>query len=817
MSGSRNIPPSRPRRDDGWLSDDQSALYREQPDTLAPDQPTMPLASPYAGPAFVGQARGHDQPDEAASTPPDETSYQRRGPSRPAHRGPTSDDQRPRRPRDTWEEHPAKERVSDLNRGRPAARHSSKLGSSIERQRKLPTFGGGLRGRILRVTGLGGILKSTRQGLSSQALRVLRRRAVLSVVLLVLAVCALAGAVDGLIRFSQTRADANAAMGHIHNIEALVPSSDDLGKLLDPETLQRMKYEIQGAQHAFALLQSDLSNPGGTFFIADHAPVTGSIFHSAVGLVDAANHACFAGLDLVNSALLLSGVLKAGFFASSPTSSTTPPAATPPPLNATLMAQLQHNIEDAISHLNLAASAARNADLSVIPSSLVKPKQLDQIRQVLANWPQIQTQLAEVDLWVKAAPELLGVTAPESFLIELMDRSELRSTGGFIGNYAVMTLKDGQIQPFDLRDVYLLDLPFSKQDQLSAPSQYPWWPFGSFGLRDTNISASFPTAAQLGMKMLNMEGGGTVQGVIALTPPTIARILKILGPIYVSDYKETVTDQNLEHLIHYYQQTRADDPVTGLPPGDQISSTRKNFTALLARAFIQKLHGLPTNKLVDIVKALLTSLQTKDLEVYLNNKTAQALLAKHNADGSITQGPGDGVTIIDSNVSVNKGSQFNVDSYTDHITLDAQGTATHDLTITYGFKVTDPSILFGPDHYKVYLRVYVPTNAKLVSLSGLDFGHNELNASDEPGRQMWGGFVIVQDGQPYSLHIVWSVPNAATVDNSGHWHYQLVFQHQAGSNQRLALTITEPGANTPALSYNGKLDVDKTYRLTYST
>lgn len=719
--------------------------------------------------------------------------------------------------REAWEEAETWAGSPPPRKRRQAARHSGKGRKRAKRKIKLPDFGGGIRGRILNITGLGDILKITRQGLPPQALIMLRRRTILTGALILLVLFSLSGTIDAMIRISRARAEASDAVLHVHNIEALAPSSHDLGKLLNPATLQRMEQELLAAQHDFALLHSDLGDPGGTFFIAAHAPGTSSTIHSAAVLADAANEACLAGLDLVKSALMLTSILKAGVFASSSNTSTIPTPGTPQPprLDATTLALLQHNIEGALSHLNTAVSYAQSADLSVIPASLLKPKQVDQIHQLLTNWPQIQTQLAEVDIWVKAAPELLGVSAPENFLLELMDRSELRSTGGFIGNYAVMTIKNGQIQPFTLSDVYLLDIPFMTIVPLRPPSQYPWWPFPDFGLRDTNISGNFPTAAQAGMTFLNLEGGGTVQGVIALTPPTIARILKIIGPIYVSDYNQTVTDKNLEQLIHYYQQTLAYDPVTNLPASDQVSSSRKRFTALLARAFMGKLHGLPTSKFVDIVKAMITSLQTKDLEIYLNNKSVEALLAKHHIDSTITQGPGDGVTVIDSNVGFNKGSQFTDVRYTDHISLDAQGTAMHDLTITYNFKATDPSILFGVDRYRTYLRVYTPANAKLISVSGLDFGSNEINASDEPGRQMWGGYVNVRDGQPYSLHFVWSAPNSATADKDGHWHYQLTFQHQAGSNQQLVLTITEPGAKTPAVTYTGVLDVDKTYSLTY--
>ncbi|HEY7348003.1 MAG TPA: DUF4012 domain-containing protein [Ktedonobacterales bacterium] len=642
----------------------------------------------------------------------------------------------------------------------------------------------------------------------------MRHRAILLAILTLILLGTLSGAIDAAMRVSRARAEANDAALHLHRIEALMPSQGNLGELLDPAILQQLQQEMTAAQHDFTLLHSDLEEPAGSFFIAAHLPITNTTIASLGALVDAANQACFAGLDLVKSLQMLNGVLKAGLFASS-----SPPAQTgtpPPSLNAHLLEQLQQNLEDAFHHLNSAVLYAQHADLSAIPAGLLKPQQVNQVRQLLTIWPSIQTKFAEVEAWLSVAPSLLGVTTPESFLLELMDRSELRSTGGFIGNYGVMTIKNGQVQPFTLSDTYLLDLPYVQKHDSNHPAIYPWWPFCCFGLRDSNISANFPTAAQTGMRMLKLEGGPAVQGVIAFTPPAIARVIKIIGPIVVPDYHETVTDQNLERLIHYYQQTKKNDPLTNLPPSDQISSPRKRFTALLARAFLEKLHGLPTSKLVDIARAAITSLETKDIQVYLSDKNAEALLAQHKFDGTITQGPGDGVTIIDSNVGVNKGSQFTVVSYTDNVTLDAQGTATHNLTITYNYKVTDPKTLFGQDRYLTYLRVYAPANAKLKSLKGLNGGSNQINHSDEPGRQMWGGYVNVQDGKRYSLHLIWSVPNAATADASAHWHYQLIFQHQSGSNQQLTLTVTAPGARAPILTYKGTIDKDKTYNITYA-
>ena len=146
MPGRKDIPPSQHRRDDGWLSDDQSAWYHEQPGALTPDQPTMPLASPDARPSFGSKLRDYYQPDEAAVAPPTEPRYQQPRTSRSAYQDRTSGYLKPREPRDAWEENTGRTGSPDPNRRRPAAGHSSKRRRGTRCKRKLPDFGGGLRG-----------------------------------------------------------------------------------------------------------------------------------------------------------------------------------------------------------------------------------------------------------------------------------------------------------------------------------------------------------------------------------------------------------------------------------------------------------------------------------------------------------------------------------------------------------------------------------------------------------------------------------------------------------------------------------------------
>ncbi len=100
-------------------------------------------------------------------------------------------------------------------------------------------------------------------------------------------------------------------------------------------------------------------------------------------------------------------------------------------------------------------------------------------------------------------------------------------------------------------------------------------------------------------------------------------------------YNKTVTSTNLEQLIHLYQQTLANDPVTNLPPADQISSSRKNFTALLARPFMATIKSEPLDKLVELGQQCITSIHTRDIQMYFASHTAESQLIASGLSSSV--------------------------------------------------------------------------------------------------------------------------------------------------------------------------------------
>ncbi len=635
---------------------------------------------------------------------------------------------------------------------------------------------------------------------------------------------AISGGVSAYQQYSQARTLAADGLRRLKHVQTVLGPLLQHPGIPDAATMQTVEQDLRAAERDFALTRADLGH--GVFTLAATAPAGSSALDPVVALTTAADEACLAGLDLLHGAAPILPLLQSDLLAGSsdagasgapstaPSRAPTripsdPPDKAPPGLTADMVEQLTRDFESAVAHLRVAIRDVQGADLSALPAGLISTQQRAQIQTLLATWPRIAPQLATVDAGLRVAPELLGLTGPMRLLVEVMDRGETRPAGGYIGNYGVLTIQDGKLQPFSLADVNTLDFPYGERAGWPvAPAAYSWWPWaGLFGLRDSNLSPDFPTSAQMGMRLLAQETGTATQGAVALLTPAIARVLAVVGPLSVPEYHETVTAENLEAKIRQYTENPA--------ILHDLTAAHSRFTVLVGHAFMSKLHGLSTTQLIAIAQSLLTSLRTKDIQVYLSDPAAEALLAQQGFDDALTHGPGDGLTIADANVSSNKSNLFTTLTYTDAVLLDTDGTATHHLTMTYSFDSSrNPSMryyLYGARIYHTYLRVYAPPSAQLVSLDGFNGTNVQINTSDAPGHQMWGGYVWVWDGVPYSLHFVWSVPGGAAEDVLGRRSYTLTVQRQAGANQQLNLTVAAPGMRSPLISYSGALDQDRTF------
>ena len=174
----------------------------------------------------------------------------------------------------------------------------------------------------------------------------------------------------------------------------------------------------------------------------------------------------------------------------------------------TAMTVAAARLEDAITRL-------KSVNVNALPLSAHQKALFLQVTPLL---PQATALLPQASNLIGVAGWMLGVGQPRHFLVQTLDRGEMRATGGFTGQYGVLTLSDGKLAPFSLQDVNCLDYLtgclsngwiFGRR----PPAPYnQWWPFANWGLRDSNLSADFPTDAKLVTDVYlpreRAEGGG---------------------------------------------------------------------------------------------------------------------------------------------------------------------------------------------------------------------------------------------------------------------------------------------------------------------
>src|SRR5487761_2315548 len=395
-------------------------------------------------------------------------------------------------------------------------------------------------------------------------------------------------------------------------------------------------------------------------------------------------------------------------------------------ITSSAITSLQQAMTYSASRLDDAAKRLATVNVGALPLSAHQKALFTEFTPLL---PQITALLPQASAYIGLAGWMLGVGQPRHFLVQTLDRGEMRASGGFTGQYGVLTLSDGKLAPFSLQDVNCLDYLtgclsngwiFGRR----PPAPYnTWWPFANWGLRDSNLSADFPTDARLVMDVYQHESGQQVDGLIEVSPIAIEDVLRVTGPIQVPLYGETITADNLETKLHYYQQ----DPAAiakekQLSAGDTSTSSRKRFTQLVGQLLQERIKALPMSELAPLAIRMLGDMRSKDLEVYVSNPQIEKLLTQLHVDGAVNTTPGvDGYLLVQTNVSVSKATSFVTVTQHDNETLDSKGGATHNLTLTFSANYTYNQV-YGYLTYRDYLRIYTPPQSQLLGGDGFDSG-----------------------------------------------------------------------------------------------
>ncbi len=438
-------------------------------------------------------------------------------------------------------------------------------------------------------------------------------------------------------------------------------------------------------------------------------------------------------------------------------------------------------------------------DPAVVDPAVVDPAVADPdlARQLMSLEPLLPSLYLGTQLF-PTLPKLIGLYAPQHYLLVVQNSDELRATGGFISALGVLTLDHGTLANLEFVDSYRL----YRADQSYPPAPAPmakWMGISYLLFRDANWSPDLPTTAAMLRAIYRQETGTTIDGIITVDLHALEVVVGALAPLQMPNVPEPLTGANvLAQVKAMWAQPEAGETINDVGLG-QWWGQRKNFIPALAGAVMGKLRSGGVDY-VAVAQAIERTLNERSIQIWLADKEAAAQLAALGWDGSLkVQRGADYLGLIDTNMGYNKANaviQRSV-AYTVTWPVDSTMPATATVTIDYRHPLTvtdtacDLTPRYGNDYQDLvercffnYVRLYVPGGSTLLDAKG--FQADSVHSSrGEAGAQVFAGYFVLAPGESIQVRFRYQLPASLTPAT-----YHLLVQRQAGSGLLpLRLTI----------------------------
>lgn len=353
---------------------------------------------------------------------------------------------------------------------------------------------------------------------------------------------------------------------------------------------------------------------------------------------------------------------------------------------------------------------------------------------------------------LEVAPAMLGADGVRRYFVMFTTPAEARGLGGFMGNYAELTVDDGRIslsgfgRHSDLTlagddDRRLVDAP---DDWLARYGTFgfttgPGGTTGTAPWANITMSPHFPSTAQVVAELYPQSGGHRVDGVIALDVFALQEVVDLVGPIDVAGAPAPLDGTSTANFLLVGQYQIAD------------AAQRTDLLESVARDTIRRLIGEQSPDPLDLGRALAPMVRERRVMAWSEHHDEQAMLIQAGLDGALLADAegADGVS-----VSVDNAGGSKIDTFLEReltLSTDTAGSGSHVLTIRLR---NDPPL--GLPDYVVgnlvnlprgtsRLFVSVHTSMRLIAASDPG-GPLGLQPSAEAGFRVYSAYVDIPAG-----------------------------------------------------------------------
>ncbi len=304
-----------------------------------------------------------------------------------------------------------------------------------------------------------------------------------------------------------------------------------------------------------------------------------------------------------------------------------------------------------------------------------------------------------------AAGAFLGADGSRRYLLVFQNQYELRPTGGFIGSFAEVTLKDGRISDLRFPPGGSYDIQGDVRVWLNPPDPLRLVT-GRWRFHDANWFPDFLTSARKLSWFYEKSGGPTVDGVIAVNATVLSELLAVVGPVEMPAYGVTLTSEN---VLDEVQRAVELYPVDRTKP--------KQILADLLPVLLGRLQSPSPQMSLALAELVGRGLSTRRIQISVSDEAAAATFARFGWNGALKKTDGDYLDVVVTNIGGEKTDAVIRDDIMHEIAIAHDGRVTDTVTMTRTHRGQAGVPLTGTGNY-TYLRMYVPEGSALLSAGG---------------------------------------------------------------------------------------------------
>lgn len=337
-------------------------------------------------------------------------------------------------------------------------------------------------------------------------------------------------------------------------------------------------------------------------------------------------------------------------------------------------------------YAGIAKDLLSKADFSVYPDFLKQP--VNELKSFSNDYTVGLQTIAEVYDFI---PYMLGYRQRTNYLLMVQNETEIRATGGWFTNYAILGIENGKVRELTVDDVYNIDgqvsakvAPQDMQDGLDLA-----------GYR-FSLSNWSPDISKTGAEAESFlkEAGKTSQINVYVTMnfSFIRDLLKVTGPINAGGEYGDVTAENLfDKVVQLH---------TNFTPGSQ---QKVGLVSSVVPKLVERISTLDTDGKQKVLETLATSIMQRQLMIYSTSAAFNdQFLLKHNTYKPLTNNESL-IFPVDWNWSGNKTNKYVKRELAVEINEGAK-----EVRFAATYRNTSQTDNYPEGKYRNFQRVYVP-------------------------------------------------------------------------------------------------------------